>query len=267
MVREAIDALGRGVLAVAVAFLPRRLWPRWNGWLPLGPAAVVASLLTFLAAFAVGIPCFLSYAARAGGAVADTMLGTATAINMGRAPVAAMPGSYAVSMFGLPAFLFFTPLGWLTGYLFFTGMVRSIACATGDPHGDPLIGLADHLAGTVRRRRRDRTSAEVRAAQEGPLVPDVLLTGREGGAPEAAYVVVASRVKEGWQRGTFVITPDSWYRLGDPFDRRFADGMRRVYPLIVPGEAEAIRRQVRYELPPLSGAYPAAAPPASRPFA
>lgn len=265
MLREALDVVGRWVLAVAAAMLPRRLWPRWNGWLPMEPAALLSSLATFLAAFAVGIPSFLHYAARAASAVADSMLGTAVAINTHRAPGEAMPGSYAVSMFTLPAFLLFTPLGWLTLYLFFTGLVRAISCAAGEGHGDPLIGLVHHVATTNLRRHREQTAAAVRAAQEGLAVPDVLLTGREGGAPEAAYVVVASRVKEGWERGTFVITNDAWYRLGDPFDRRFADGLRRVYPLIVPGQAEAIRRQVRYELPPLSAAYPSAPPPASPP--
>jgi hypothetical protein len=264
MLREMLDAVGRCLMAVAAAMLPRRLWPRWNGWLPMEAGALLASLLTFLGAFAVGIPCFLRYAAHAGSAVADTMLTTAVAVNQGRAPAGAMPGSYAVSMFALPGFLFFTPLGWLTLYLFFSGLVRSIACAAGEAHGDPLIGLVDHVATTRLGRRRQRIAAATRAAREGPAVADVLLTGREGGAPEAAYVLVASRVKDGWERGTFVITPDAWYRLGDPFDRRFADGLRRVYPLIVPGEAEAIRRQVRYELPPLSEAYPAAGRPAWR---
>lgn len=247
-------------MAVPAALLPRRLWPQWDGWLPMGRAAVLCSLLTFLAAFAVGIPSFLRYAARAGSAVSDAMVVTGHAVNTGRAPMTAMPGAYAVSMFALPAFLLFTPLGWVSGYLFFTGLYRSVACGTGDPRGDPLIGLADHGLRTFLGRRRQRHAAEVRAAQEGAEVADVLLTGREGGAPEAAYVVVASRIKAGWDRGTFVITPDAWYRLGDPFDRRYPDGMRRVYPLIVPGQAEAIRRQVSYALPPLSDAYPARPP-------
>lgn len=242
------------------ALLPRRLWARWDGWLPMGRAAVLCSLLTFMAAFAVGIPSFLRYATSAGSAVTDAMLVTAGAVNSGRAPGAAMAGSYAVSMFALPAFLLFTPLGWVSGYLFLTGLYRSVACATGEPQGDPLIGLADHGLRTFLRSHRQHQAAEVRAAQEGAEVPDVLLTGREGGAPEAAYVVVASRVKAGWERGTFVITPDAWYRLGDSFDRRYPDGMRRVYPLIVPARTEAIRRQVSYELPPLSDAYPARRP-------
>jgi hypothetical protein len=254
--RAELGDVARYLIAVPAALLPRRLWPRWDGWLPMERGAVVSSLLTFFAAFALGIPSFLRYAGLAGSAVADTMLTTATAINTGHAPHGAMAGSYAVSMFALPAFLFFTPLGWLTLYLFFTGLYRSIACAVGDPHGDPLVGLAHWGASTALLRRRQREAAEVRAAQEGPDAPDVLLTGREGGAPEATYVVVAARVKDGWTRGTFVMTADTWYRLGEPFDRRFPDGLRRVYPLIVPGQAEAIRRQVQYEMPGLSEAYP-----------
>jgi hypothetical protein len=184
------------------------------------------------------------------------MLTTATAVNTGRAPDDAMAGSWAVSMFALPAFLFFTPLGLLTLYLFVTGLYRSVSYAAGDPRGDPLVGLAHHGIGTALRRRRERSAAEVRAAQEGADAPDVLLTGREGGAPEAEYVVVAARVKDGWERGTFVMTAEAHYRLGESFDRRYPDGLRRVYPLIVPGAAEVIRRQVGYEMPSLSEVYP-----------
>jgi hypothetical protein len=256
MLPEPLVVVVRHLMAVPVTLLPRRLWPRWDGWLPMGRAAVACSLLTFFAAFAVGIPAFLRYATRAGSDVSDAMLKTATAVNTGAAPSSAMAGSYAVSMFALPAFVLFTPLGWLSSYLFVTGVYRSLACATGEPEGDPLIGLAYLGFTTAVHRRRQRDAAEVRAAQEGEDAPDVLLTGREGGAPEAQYVVVAARVKEGWESGTFVMTGDAWYRLGDPFDRRFQGGMRRVYPLIVPGQAEAIRRQVQYVLPPLSQAYP-----------
>jgi hypothetical protein len=256
MVPEPLGDVARHLLAVPAALAPRHLWSRWDGWLPMERGALLSSLLTFLGAFALGIPSFLRYAGLAGSGVADTMLTTATAINTGQAPSDAMAGSYAVSMFALPAFLFFTPLGLLTLYLFITGLYRSISCAAGDSRGDPLVGLAHHAVSTTLLRRRQRAAAEVRAAQEGAHAPDVLLTGREGGAPEAAYVVVAARVKAGWEAGAFVMTPDAYYRLGASFDRRYPDGLRRVYPLIVPGAAEAIRRRVEYQLPGLSETYP-----------
>ena len=256
MLPEPLGDVARFLLAVPAALLPRRLWPRWDGWLPMERGAVVSSLLTFFGAFGLGVPAFLRYAGIAGSGVASTMLTTATAINTGRAPSDAMAGSYAVSMFALPAFLFFTPLGLVSLYLFVTGFYRSIACAVGDARGDPLLGLAHSGVSTFVVRRRQRVAAEVRAAQEGIEVPDVLLTGREGGAPEAEYVVVAARVKEGWERGTFVMTAGACFRLGESFDRRFPDGLRRVYPLIVPGAAEVIRRQVAYEMPLLREGYP-----------
>jgi len=42
------------------------------------------------------------------------------------------------------------------------------------------------------------------------------------------------------------------YRIGEPLDRRFPDGLRVVYPLLSVPAAEATRRRVSYALPPLS---------------
>jgi hypothetical protein len=255
---EPVDQVARFAAAVGCAALaPRRLWARWNGPLPMGAASTVAALSTFLAAFAVGIPGFLRYAAQAGSAVSDAMLLTGHAVNTGHAPLAAMPGSHAVSLFSLFAFVFLTPLGWLSLYLCLTGLYRAVGAAVGEPLGDPLAGLVDGLLLRRRERRAAEEAAASRAAQEGAEVPDVLLDGRAGGAPEAAFVVVASRVKPGWDEGAFVMAPEAWFRLGRPFDQRYPDGLRRVYPLIVPGAAEVIRRRVSYELPALSDRYPA----------
>jgi len=55
-------------------------------------------------------------------------------------------------------------------------------------------------------------------------VPDRLVTGPAAGIPDAELVVVASRQKPGWERGVFVITPDAWYRLGEPIDRLQPEG-------------------------------------------
>lgn len=232
--------------------LPRRMWNAWDGPLPVARMAGVSALLTFLSSFAVGIPGLLRYAGLAAGDVADNIILTSHAVNTGRAPLMALPGAFAVSLFSLPAFLFFTPVGWLSTYLFVTGLYRSIASATGEPQGDPLLDLLEARWTAARRRRRERMAAAERRALEGPEVPDVLLSGPDGGVPEAEYVVIASRLKPGWEQGTFVMTPDAWYRLGPPFDRHYVHGLRRVYPLIRPGEAEVIRRQVRYQLPPFS---------------
>ena len=174
MLPEPLGDVVRYLIAVPAAMLPRRLWSRWDGWLPMGRGTLLCSLLTFFAAFAIGLPSFLRYATRAGSDVSEAMLKTGVAVNTGKAPAGAMPGSYAVSMLALPAFVLFTPLGWLSTYLFLTGVYRSIACATGDAQGDPFIGLVHHGWTTAVQRRRQRTAAELRAAQEGPQVPDAL---------------------------------------------------------------------------------------------
>ncbi len=84
------------------------------------------------------------------------------------------------------------------------------------------------------------------------MVADVLVTGRALGVPEAAYAIIASRLKPEWQPGVFVLTEDERFRIGEPFDRRFPDGLRIVYPLLAVPAAEATRRRVSYALPPLS---------------
>jgi hypothetical protein len=65
------------------------------------------------------------------------------------------------------------------------------------------------------------------------------------------FVVVSVRRKPGWTKGTWVITPDGWYVLGEPFDRPMPNGLRTVYPLTLQNTLEAVRKSVQYELPPM----------------
>ncbi|HET9317928.1 MAG TPA: hypothetical protein VFQ51_20205, partial [Vicinamibacteria bacterium] len=133
-----------------------------------------------------------------------------------------------------------------------TGLFRCLAFAAGEPRGDPLIAGLDASVRRARERRGARRDAATREAQEGPEVPDVLLSGRDGGAPEAVYALVASRRKPGWSEGTFVLDGETRYRIGPPFDRRYPGGLRTVYPLVAAAQAEVMRRIVRHSLPPLS---------------
>jgi hypothetical protein len=64
-------------------------------------------------------------------------------------------------------------------------------------------------------------------------------------------VVIASRQKPGWTSGTFVITKDAWYRLGEPFEFRSPEGLRTAYTLTALQTTEVLRRGIRYDLPPL----------------
>lgn len=254
---EALSALARFPVALLANLLPRRFRLEWDGRLPITVTAGWSALLTLLLAFAIGVPGFLRYATRAGSAVTDTMLSTAEAVNQGQASLRKMPEAYLLSIFSLPAYLLFTPRGLVTLYLGGTGLFRCLAFAAGEPRGDPLIGGIDAGLRALRTRRKASREAADREAQEGPEVPDVLLSGRDGGAPEAVLALVASRRKPGWSEGAFVLDRDARYRIGRPFDRRYAGRLRIVYPLVEVAQAEVMRRMVRYALPERRGTYPA----------
>jgi hypothetical protein len=244
----------RAVLEEAVgpfaACLPRRLWGRWDGHIPIHGGSIPAAMATIFVAFAVGVPGFFDYAIP----VSDH--GVDTALQRGAEKDFALGGAIGLSAFSLFAFLFLTPKGWLTLYLGLTGLVRLGAATISDPFGDPLLTGVDALGRRARMAFRDDTARRARERLEGVAVSDVLLTGRDGGAPEADFVVVASRRKAGWQAGVFVVTPEKWYRIGRSFDRRYPGGLRVVYPLTEVGGAEILRRSVAYDLPRLSEAYP-----------
>jgi hypothetical protein len=242
----------RGLMGVVIATLPRRVWNEWEGRVPVRASALPAALVPLLLAFAIGIPAFLEYALGMGSTVGSAVLEAGAQANMGKKPMEAGAYAWYGMIFALPAFLFATPLGWVCMYLGGSGLVRLLCWAADDPRGDPLIDLADAAVrgrlGEASRRRFQRE----RNALEGPLVADVLVTGRAIGVPEATYAVMASRVKPDWAPGVFVLTEDERFRIGEPFDRRFPDGLRVVYPLLPVPAAEATRRRVTYTLPPLS---------------
>lgn len=256
--KEFLDSLLRHVLATLAGFLPRRLWNEWEGRIPIARMALASGLLAFFLGFGIGIPGFLRYAMGSSSRISDSMIQAGHDVNVGKAPADAPVRAWGVSFFSLMAFAFFTPMGLLATYLVCSAVYRLAALAGHDPRGDPLLSVADaglrRLAGKI---SRDRMIA-AREAQEGPAVPDVLLRGKDAGVPEADFVLVASRIKPDWEPGVVVVTSEKWYRIGTPFDRRLAGGVRRLYPLTQLAAAEVLRRSVAYELPRLS-VYDAAA--------
>jgi hypothetical protein len=256
---EAPQVIARIALALLANLLPRRFRLEWDGRLPVTATAGWSALATLVLGIAIGVPGFVRYATRSGAAVADTMLRTADAVNEGKASLDKMPVSYLITIVALPAYLFFTPRGLVTLYFAGTGLIRCLAFAAGEPRGDPLIAGVDAAVRRMRARRSTRREAATREAQEGPEVPDVLLSGRDGGAPEAVYALVASRRKPGWSEGTFLLDGESRYRIGRPFDRRYPGGLRTVYPLVEVAQAEVMRRIVRQALPQRSPVDPAPA--------
>jgi hypothetical protein len=146
-------------------------------------------------------------------------------------------------------FLFFTPWGWLTLYLTFSGVLRAAAAAFSESFGDPLLtGLDALVLGTARRARASRVRAR-REALEGPEVPDRVLPGSKLGMPGVDVVIVASRVKPEWDKGTIVISATKTYRVGTIEERTIAGRLRTLYPLTEHKDFEVFRRTVHYELP------------------
>jgi hypothetical protein len=156
-----------------------------------------------------------------------------------------------LSMFSFFGYVFFTPLGLLSTYMVTTGCLRFLSYVVDEPLGDPTLTALDALVLRSRTSIRRWQRRRARERQEGPERPDYLVTGAWAGVAGADYVVIASRQKPGWTSGTLVVTRETWFRLGQPFDFRSPEGLRTAYPLTVPQTTEVLRRSVRYELPPL----------------
>lgn len=238
--------------AVFVTILPRRYWPRFD-WMPIHLMAPLSGVLTALTGTAIGIVGFFAYLERVKGSPAASILEIAKLQVAGKLPETAEVSSVpaAVWMVAPVAFAFFTPLGLFSVYLIVSGWARVASWWVAEPHGDPVLTGIDWLARRTRHTTRERSVARARLKAEGGAEPDRLYPGTWASLPDVDLVVVASRRKPGWQKGTFVITPDGWYTLGEPFDRQTAHGVRTVYPLTLQKENVVLRKGVSYELPPL----------------
>jgi hypothetical protein len=216
-------------LAVLAGFLPKRYWDDID--LPIENAALLSALVNFFAGAALGIVGYFDYMAY----VLSQRLWTAP------------PMMVAVYI----SYVFLTPRGLFSLYLVATGFFRYGAWFTGAPHGDPILTLIDSTWRRLLTKQRETRVRNDRLALEGSDEPDRRYTGEWAGLKGVDYVIVSARRKPGWTKGTYVITSDGWYVLGDPFDRRMPSGLRTVYPLTVHNSLEVLRKGVRYELPPL----------------
>lgn len=250
---EGLTSLAHGVLAIVAALLPRRSWNTLSG-LPIASLASASAALTVVAGVLTGVAGFFDYTQRAAGRLVDETLMIAA-----RQASTDLPGAsgittaapVALSALSIFAFLLFTPTGLLAVYLVATGVLRWGATFVDEPVGDPLLTLLDALVRRAGRRVVLTRRRRAREREEGPEVPDRLYTGAWAGLTSADCVVVSSRRKPDWNAGTFIITSDKWYTLGEPFDRRLPEGLRTFYPLTEQTTNEVLRRGVRYDLPPL----------------
>ena len=238
--------------AVAVSLLPRRHWPGFD-WLPLHHMVPVSGVVTSLAGAALGIRGFFAYLERMRSSAAASILDIAQLQVAGQLPetadVSAVPA--ALWMVAPLAFAFFTPTGLFSIYLVASGWFRVAAWWIGEPHGDPILTGIDAVVHRSRRAAARSAAHESRERAEGADEPDRRYPGAWADLADVDFVVVAARRKPGWTAGTFVITPDGWFTLGEPFDRPMPHGLRTVYPLTALTTMDVLRKGVTYQLPPL----------------
>jgi hypothetical protein len=235
--------------------LPARWWPSLDVYVPASTSAIPAGILTLLGGMAIGIPGFLSYAADAASAVNAVAWETAKQ-NPDTANVGALLRSApsAFSALSLAGFLFTTPTGWLTMYLGGSGLLRAVSAAIEGGFGDPLLTAADAIATRTRRRTLAALERVQRETLEGPEMPDRMMGAAQLEMAGADLVIVASRPKPGWDKGTVLLTGEGTaYRVVGVEQRTIAGRLRTLYPLTEHKDLEAFRRCVRYELPPGRG--------------
>ena len=240
------------VIGILAAMLPSRWWPWLDFYVPASSSAILASIATLLAGMAIGIPGFLSYAQDAASAVNAVAWETAKqnpdTENVGALLRGAPAAFSALSLVG---FVFTTPTGWLTMYLSATGLLRAMSAAIEGGFGDPLLTAVDAIAIGARRRTMTTLQRVRRETLEGPEMPDRIMGAAQLNMTGAQLVIVASRPKPDWDKGTVVLTAEGTaYRVGVIEQRTIAGRLRTLYPLTEHKDLEAFRRFVRYELPP-----------------
>lgn len=227
----AVRALVAYPLAIVAGLLPRRRWDAVD--LPIQNVAFASGLATFFAGAALGITGYFAHMERA-----------------------LAQREFTLPPFMLAEFIYYvllTPRGLLSMYLLLSGGLRGIAAWIDEPLGDPVLTGFDELVSRSSRSQRSRSARQARERLEGADEPDRRYDAQWAGLNDADFVIVSARRKPGWTRGTYVITSDGWYVLGEPYDRPTANGLRTVYPLTEHKTLDVLRRGVSYELPPLRG--------------
>jgi hypothetical protein len=230
-------------LAVLAGFLPKRYWEDID--LPIQNVALLSALLNFLAGAALGIIGYFAF------------MEYVLAQRLWTAP------PFMIYVF--ISYVFLTPRGLFALYLVGSGFIRYASWFIGEPIGDPILSGLDAAWRRLLTSRTVRTVRNERLALEREDEPDRRYEGKWAGLDGVDYVVVAARRKPGWIKGTWVITNDGWFTLGEPFDRPTPNGLRTIYPLTLQTTTlDVLRKGVSYELPPLRKATSRMASPAAR---
>ena len=217
-------------LAVLAGCLPRRHWDDID--LPIENVALFSALLNFFAGAVLGITGYFAF------------MEYVLAQRLWTAP----PMMISVYI----SYVFLTPRGLFSLYLVGTGVLRCASWFIGESTGDPILTALDAAWRHLVTSKNVRTARNERLALERQDEPDRRYAGAWAGLDGVDYVVVAARRKPGWTKGTWVITSDGWFTLGEPFDRPTPNGLRTIYPLTLQTTTlDVLRKGVSYDLPPV----------------
>lgn len=245
--RSLIDA----AIALPCTLLPRRYWQSLD--LPVASMAPLSAFVVLFAGAALGVRGYFDYLDRLRAVSGLSILEISKLQVAGKLPETADVSVASASIYVTAplAFALFTPLGLFCTYLVVSSIFRIATSLIDDAHGDPLLTAADALGRRALGSRQQRSARESRETLERADEPDRRYDGEWAGLSDVDFVIVAARRKPEWTKGTFVITSDGWFTLGEPFDRPMANGLRTIYPLILQKTPEVVRKSVSYELPPL----------------
>ena len=234
-------ALIRILGSVAAAMLPRRYWAGLQRHVPVYEASAFAGITTFLTAGVIGGRGYLTYLEEQARLFNDLAMNSPGYAAAGTGPLFLL-----LSLF---TFMFFTPVGLLSGYLGLTGFLRFISGWIDDGFGDPVLTVIDSGVRTCVLRAQARSVQRKRLAAEGPELPDRAVRPSSVGMNGPDLVIVASRSKPDWDAGTVVVTQLGPYRVGHVEERIIGGKLRTLYPLKAHTDQEVFRRSVNYELP------------------
>jgi len=228
-------------VGIVATFLPVRVWPRVNArGIPVYP------VLSPLIGLAVGIVGGVPYVYRhlvVSASNAQRMVAIAGSSDQQSAVAAAQ----TFSLFAAVG-LVLTPIGFLVVWLNLSSVIRLLAAAVDAPCGDPLLTFLDGAVHGLRRRATAALSAIRTRAKYGREEIDRVMDAGAYGVADADVVVITSRPKEGWAAGTFVLSPDGYYTVLQPFEV-IVEGRQRIgYPLVRKRDFEIVRKASRYDL-------------------
>jgi hypothetical protein len=237
----------RWIGGLLAANLPRRYWPALDDYVTASGMAAVAGIATLLVGLVTGVFGFILF--------------TEDLVSQNNAALANNVDPMAITRYMMWAmnglvlfqFLFLTPQGWIAMYCTVTGLARALGPTLDDPHGDFLLTLVDAGARTAWAATVRRGEIDNRKLLEGPEVRDRIHRGAHLGLPKADLVVVASRLKDGWEPGAVVVSERGAYRLTDMEDRTIDGRLRRLYSLVLHEDLEVFRKIVHYEFAQLPG--------------